>query len=55
MPHIVSLAVDYMDILEKFSKCHSSVCSVIPPADGNYTSYKDDDTGDEDDNALMAS
>ena len=55
MPHIVSLAVGYMDILEKFSKCHSSVCSAIPPAeDGNYTGYKDDHTVDDDDNALMA-
>ena len=41
--------------------------SVIPPCavkkmrvtflaeDGNYTGYKDDDTGDDDDNALTAS
>ena len=61
MPHMVSLPVGYVDILEKKFR------SVIPPCamkkmrvtflaeDGNYTGYKDDDTGDDDDNALMAS
>ena len=61
MPDMVSLPVGYMDILEKKFR------SVIPPwavkkmrvtfpaEDGNYTGYKDDDTGDDDDNALMAS
>ena len=61
MPHMVSLPVGYMDILEKKFR------SVIPPRgvkkirvtfpaeDGNYTGYKDDDTGDNDDNALMTS
>ena len=50
MPHMVSLPVGYMDILEKKFR------SVIPPCavkktrvtflaeDGNYTGYKDDDT-----------
>ena len=27
----------------------------FPAEGGNYTGYKDDDTGDDDDNALMAS
>ena len=27
----------------------------FPAEDGNYTGYKDDDTGDDDDNAWMAS
>ena len=27
----------------------------FPAEDGNYTGYKDDDTGDDDHNALMAS
>ena len=27
----------------------------FPAEDGNYTGYKDDDTGDDDDKALMAS
>ena len=61
MPHMVSLPVGYVDILEKKFR------SVIPPCavkemrvtflaeDGNYTGYKDDDTGDDDDNALTAS
>ena len=61
MPHMVSLPVGYMDILEKKFR------SVIPPCavkktrvtflaeDGNYTGYKDDDTGDDGDNALTAS
>ena len=61
MPHMVSLPVGYVDILEKTFR------SVIPPCamkkmrvtflaeDGNYTGYKDDDTGDDDDNALTAS
>ena len=61
MPHIVSLSVGYMDILEKKnSKCHSPFAAekmtvTFPAEDGNYTGYKDDDTGDDDDNALMAS
>ena len=50
MPHMVSLPVGYVDILEKKFR------SVIPPCavkkmrvtflaeDGNYTGYKDDDT-----------
>ena len=61
MPHMVSLPVGYVDILEKKFR------SVIPPCavkkmrvtflaeDGNYTGYKDDDTGDDDDNALTES
>ena len=61
MPHMVSLPVGYMDILEKKFR------SVIPPCavkktrvnflaeDGNYTGYKDDDTGDDDDNAFTVS
>ena len=61
MPHTVSLPVGYMDILEKnISKCHSpfaveKMTVTFPAEDGNYTGYKDDDTGDDDDNALMAS
>ena len=61
MPHIVSFPVGYMDILEKkISKCHSpfameKMTITFPAEDGNYTGYKDDDTGDDDDNALMAS
>ena len=27
MPHFVSSPVGYMDILEKYSLCHSSVCT----------------------------
>ena len=60
MPHIVSLPVGYMDILQKKK-------SVIPPCvvkkkmitflaeEGNYMGYKDDDTGDDNDSALMTS
>jgi len=54
MPHFVSSPVGYMDILEKYSKCHSSVCSekrrgLLFAEDDNYTGCKDDDR------ALMAS
>ena len=50
-----------MDILgKKISKGHSpfavkKMWVTFPAEDGNYTGYKDDDTGDDDDNALMAS
>ena len=45
---------------KKISKCHSpfaveKMTVTFPAEDGNYTGYKDDDTGDDDDNALMAS
>ena len=58
---MVSLPVGYMDILEnKFRSVilPSGVKKIrvtFPAEDGNYTGYKDDDTGDNDDNALMAS
>ena len=59
MPHIVSLPVCYMDILEiyvSFLRVQWKKMRVTFPAgDGNYTGYKDDDTGDDDDSALMAS
>ena len=61
MPHMVSLLVGYMDILEKKFRSVIPPCAVkkmrvtFPAEDGNYTGYKDNDTGDDDDNALMAS
>ena len=58
MPHIVSLPVGYMDILEKKSvilRLQWKMRVTFPAEDGNYTGYKDDNSGDDDDNALMAS
>ena len=61
MPHMVSLPVGYVDILEKKFRSVISPCAVkkmgvtFLAEDGNYTGYKDDDTGDDDDNALTAS
>ena len=60
MPHIVSLPVGYIGILEK-NRSDIPPCVVkkkmitFPAEEGNYTGYKDDDTGDDDDSALMAS